>query len=40
MLMIVPMDILMQMKGIAKVLEGSAAGQDLLENSGLAASAA
>jgi hypothetical protein len=35
MLMIVPMEILMRMKGIAKVLEGSAAGQDLLENSGM-----
>jgi hypothetical protein len=39
MLMIVPIDILMRMRGIAKILEGSAAGQDLIENSGLAASA-
>ena len=36
MLMIVPMDLLMRMKGIAQVLEGSAAEQDLLENSGIA----
>jgi hypothetical protein len=36
MLMIVPLDILMRLKGIARVLEGTQAGMDLLENSGVA----